>query len=164
MNPETAGGPPRKSKPPIVGGTREVSIDTFVAPKPVRRAKSAGFVRWQTYRSQALRPRQRAQNDKHARQKAVLVESVRVDGKPRQRHIAFLGSMRIDRRDERRFWREVTTRFDQLGNRVGPEDRERLLASIAKKVGGRPMTTAELEQFARESDDLLRQIREARCR
>jgi hypothetical protein len=28
-----------------------------------------------------------------ARLKAILVESVRVEGKPRQKHIAFLGSM-----------------------------------------------------------------------
>jgi hypothetical protein len=58
------------------------------------------FVRWQTYSSKARSPRQRALNDKHARQKAILVESVRVDGKPRHRHIAFLSSLSIDRRDE----------------------------------------------------------------
>jgi hypothetical protein len=92
------------------------------------------YVRWQTYRSQALNPRHRARNDKHARLKAVLVESVRVGGKPRQMHIAFLGSMSIDRSDMHRFWREVTARLDQLGNRVGPEDRDRLLASIAERV------------------------------
>lgn len=50
------------------------------------------YVRWQTYRSQALNPWQRKGNDKRARLKAILVESVRIDGKPRQKHIAFLGS------------------------------------------------------------------------
>ncbi len=50
------------------------------------------YVRWQTYRSQALNNWRRARNDEHARLKAVLVESVRTDGKPRQKHIAFLGS------------------------------------------------------------------------
>jgi hypothetical protein len=69
------------------------------------------YVRWRTYRSQARNDRLRAWNDERARQKAVLVESVRVGGKPRQRHIAFLGSMPLDRSDERRFWREVTARL-----------------------------------------------------
>jgi hypothetical protein len=72
-------------------------------------------VRWQTYRSQALNPNRRARNDERARLKAVLVESVRVDGQPRQKHITFLGSMSIDRSDMRRFWHAVTARFDQLG-------------------------------------------------
>jgi hypothetical protein len=113
------------------------------------------YVRWQIYRSQARNPHQRARNDSRARLKAVLVESVRVAGGPRQGYIAFLGSMSVDRSDMRRFWRDVTARLDQLGSRVGLEDRARLLASIAKKVGGRPMTTAELEQFERGSDALL---------
>jgi hypothetical protein len=69
-------------------------------------------------------------------------------------HIAFLGSMSIDRSDIRRFWRKVTGRLDQLGNRVGPEDRDRLLASIAERVGSPPMTAAELEQFDRECEAL----------
>ena len=48
----------------------------------------AMFVRWQTYRSQALWPWHAESNDKRARLKAILVESVRIDGKPRQKHIA----------------------------------------------------------------------------
>ena len=92
------------------------------------------YVRWQTYRSQALNPWLRECNDRRARLKAVLVKSVRVSGKPRQRHIAFLGSLELDdprmiggdsdnarfwRRmrtnGKARFWRDVTARFDQLG-------------------------------------------------
>jgi len=139
------------------------------------------YVRWQTYRSQALNPWLRECNDRRARLKAVLVKSVRVSGKPRQRHIAFLGSLELDdprmiggdsdnarfwRRmstnGKARFWRDVTARFDQLGNRVGPEDRARLLASIAERVGGGPPTAAELEQFARESEALRAQLRALR--
>jgi hypothetical protein len=122
------------------------------------------FVRWQQYRSQALNPWQRERNDRSARLKAVLVESVRVKRKPRQRHIAFLGSIELDdprmisgdsdyarfwrRMSERRkarFWRDVTLRLARLGNRVAPEDHERITAALAKKVEGRLMTAAELE-------------------
>ena len=55
---------------------------------------------------------------------AVLVESVRVDGKPRQKHIAFLGSIASDRLGNPgpHFWFHVTSKLKRLGNRIGPED------------------------------------------
>jgi hypothetical protein len=36
---------------------------------------------------------------------------------------------------EPRFWSEVTSKLKRLGDRVGPEDYERIIASIAAKVG-----------------------------
>jgi hypothetical protein len=86
------------------------------------------YVRWQTYqgkrRGDCLR--------------AVLVESLCVDGKPRQKHIAVLGSIALDSvgAPEPRFWSEVTSKLKRLGDRIGPEDYERIIASIAAKVGG----------------------------
>jgi hypothetical protein len=98
------------------------------------------YVRWQTYRSQALNERQAARNDERARLKAVLVESVRVHGKPRQRHVAFLGSLTFEPigfdSSRSRFWRDVMTQLERLGNRISPEDRDRILASIAERGGG----------------------------
>jgi hypothetical protein len=121
------------------------------------------YVRWQTYRSQALNERQAARNDERARLKAVLVESVRVHGKPRQRHVAFLGSLTFEPigfdSSRSRFRRDVTTQLERLGNRISPEDRDRILASIAERVGGGPPTAAELEQFERDSDALRAQLR-----
>ena len=76
------------------------------------------FVRWQLYRSQARNRSHREHNDKHARLKAILVESVRIDGKPQQKHIAFLGSTSIDGGDRPRFWYEVTTKLDRLKENV----------------------------------------------
>jgi hypothetical protein len=118
------------------------------------------FVRWQTYPSQALNFWHAKHNDKRARLKAVVVESVRVDGKPRQKHVAFLGNIRsddaIDGIAGKRFWGYVISKFKRLGNRVGPEDYERIIASIAAKVGGVPPTEAELEQFDRVVDAQLR--------
>jgi hypothetical protein len=108
------------------------------------------YVKWQQRRSQARDERQRERNDARALLKAVLVESARIDGKPRQRHIAFLGSVSLDGRGIRRFWFDVTTRLNQLGNRVSAEERERIGAVIAERVEGRLMTAAELEQFEQD--------------
>jgi hypothetical protein len=110
------------------------------------------YIRWQTYHSRARNPELRARNAKQARLKAVLVESVRIDGKPRQKHIAVLGSLPLDAiadkgspgswRDHamttqrHRFWRIATARLDPFG----PETRARILASIAEKVA--PMADA----------------------
>jgi hypothetical protein len=115
------------------------------------------FVRWQLYHSQALNHRHREQNDKRARLKAILVESVRVDGKPRQRHIVFLGSISIDQigKPGGRFWYDVTRRLNGLGKRVTPADRKRIGRAIAKKVGGQLMTPAELKQWERETERML---------
>ena len=117
------------------------------------------FVRWQLYRSQALNRWQREHNDKHARLKAILVKSVRVDGKPRQRHVAFLGSTSIDGADLPRFWYDVTTRLDRLGNQLSLQERERIGAAIANKVGGQLLTTAQLAQFERRRQQLLGNLR-----
>jgi hypothetical protein len=117
------------------------------------------FVRWQTYRSQALWPWHAESNDKRARLKAILVESVRVEGKPRQKHIAFLGSIAtgdsVDGWAGRRFWRDVTMKLKRLGNRISPADLERIVAAIVAKVGGRSPTEAELERWERESEAIL---------
>jgi hypothetical protein len=84
------------------------------------------FVRWQTY-----------QGKRRCCLRAVLVESVWVDGKPRQKHIAVLGSIALDSlgAPEPRFWCEVTSKLKRLGDRIGPEDYERIIASVAAKVG-----------------------------
>jgi hypothetical protein len=69
---------------------------------------------------------------------AVLVESVRVGGKPQQRHIASIagisesGVYRVSQR--RYFWDKVHERLDRLGNRLSIEDRRRIEAAIALKV------------------------------
>src|SRR5262245_33450656 len=106
------------------------------------------FIRWHLYRSQALDPDRRKYNDKRARLKAILVESVRVDGKPSQNHIAFLGSISINGDGRERFWYDITKRLNRLNNRISPADRERIIASVTKKAGP-PLTDAELINFER---------------
>ena len=69
---------------------------------------------------------------------AVLVESHRIDGKPRQQTVAYLGSIReglvnfVTRRGY--FWRDVTQTLDGLGERVSRDDRAKIEASISEKV------------------------------
>ena len=68
---------------------------------------------------------------------AVLVESRRVDGDPRQRTIAYLGGIReayVDVREweHRAFWRGVDERLDALG--LDPEVRARVEASVEARV------------------------------
>ena len=68
---------------------------------------------------------------------AVLVESRRVDGKPRQRVISYLGGIReayIDEREgkHRAFWRGVDDRLDPLG--LDPATRARVEASVESRV------------------------------
>ena len=105
------------------------------------------YVRWQQYRSQALNPQQRERNDRRARLKATLVKNVRIDGEPRQKHVAFLGSMTIDGSDRPRFSYDVTTRLTRLGNQLSPAEREKIGAAIAKRVGGSLLTEAQVAEF-----------------
>ena len=91
-------------------------------------------------RGSSLRTRRRADGSvgQDVRWTAILVEGERVDGKPRQRHIARLASItesRIEVVHQRRyFWDEVCDRLDQLGNRVSIYDRRHIEAAIALKV------------------------------
>ncbi len=87
------------------------------------------YVKWQR------RPRKRT--DGSPLLMAVLVESHRVDGKPRQRVVAYLAGIRErfvgereDKHDE--FWRSVDAHLDALG--LDAETRARIEASIAKRV------------------------------
>jgi hypothetical protein len=69
---------------------------------------------------------------------AILVESIRINGKPRQRHIAYLGSItdsRIEVVHQRRyFWDNVLDGLDRQANRMSIADRKRIEAAIALKV------------------------------
>ena len=77
---------------------------------------------------------------------AVLVESRRVEGEPRQRTVAYLGGIREGCVESKlahhvHFWQNVTQRLDQLGDDLGPGKRERVEEVIAKRV--RRVTDAE---------------------
>jgi hypothetical protein len=82
----------------------------------------------------------------------ILAESARVNGKPRQRHIAYLGgitALDIENIVYRcHFWDSVSAAFNKLGNEVPPADRKRFEAAIADRVP-RP-SSAEYKAAARK--------------
>ena len=67
---------------------------------------------------------------------AILAESQRIDGKPTQRHIAYLGGITesaIELPAQRAFfWKEVKQQLDEL--EVSKDDRARIEAAVEAKV------------------------------
>ena len=63
---------------------------------------------------------------------ATLIKSVRIDGKPRQQVIAYLGTARTEGH-QIHFWQDVLKRLD--GVELTPEDRGKAVEQIAAKVG-----------------------------
>jgi hypothetical protein len=97
------------------------------------------FVRWLSRKSSATARWRR--NKVHW--SAILVESVRVKGKPTQRHIAYLAGIDerwLDKTEQAnvsaqwRFWEQVTRKLDDLSKQVSAEDRRSIETAIAKKV------------------------------
>ena len=84
---------------------------------------------------------------------AILVKNTRVDGKPKQQHIAYLVGFTESAAEfpglRCHIWDEIDNRLDHLGNQVTPEDRAKIEATIAKKLP-RP-TAAEYKDAARDN-------------
>jgi hypothetical protein len=122
------------------------------------------FIRWQNYRSVANWHRR----DRPVKRcSAVLVESVRVNGKPRLKHIAFIASyepeadwqresLRIIIR--RAFWANARDRLDRLANRITPEDRIKIEAALALHV--QPTTPEEDVASDREMEEGWQRLKE----
>ena len=115
------------------------------------------FVRWQLYRSQALNHWHAQCNNERARHKAILVESSRINGKPRLKHVAFIASYEtgpLDLPTRIGFWQRARQRLDQLDNRITPDDRRKIEAALARRV---PPTTPEDERALEESWQRLKE-------
>ena len=76
---------------------------------------------------------------------ASLVESRRVNGKPRHKLLTYLGSIREKRAQggpekavcQDNFWRDVARRLGRsglLGNRISPDERTKIEEALAKRV------------------------------
>lgn len=104
------------------------------------------YVRWQ-WRSDRKRKITRHYWKDIADQYASLVESVRVDGKPKQRHIAYLGSVHRDATVHERswWWHRMNAKLDRLENRISPDDRKGVEAALARKMP--PVTPDEVTAY-----------------
>ena len=110
------------------------------------------FIRWQS------RQRKRAEfgdskNDTHWR--AVLVESARIGGKPRHRHIAYLigftESAAAIPAQRRLIWEHIELRLKDLGKRIPAKDRGAIMAALIEKLG-KPPIKAQGAKFDRQHD------------
>ena len=110
------------------------------------------YIRWQS-RERSTPAFGRGQSDVHWR--AILVENVRVYGKPRQQHIAYVAGFTesaVAIPIQRLYvWDRVTERLDHLGSRISREDRRRIEAALSVKIGKRP--TAEQRAKLEEERD-----------
>ena len=92
------------------------------------------FVRWRTRTRRARAFGRDPRADTHWA--AILAESSRIDGKPTQRHIAYLGGITESAIElpaqHAFFWKEVKQQLDQLA--VSKDDRARIEAAVEAKV------------------------------
>lgn len=113
------------------------------------------FVRWQSRRRN--RPEFGSWNADDVHWAAIIVESVRIDGRPVQRHVAYLAGFtesRIKIPVQRcHVWDGVIERLDRLGNRITTADRQKIEAAISEKVP-RP-TLEEYKAAARNAAQLI---------
>jgi hypothetical protein len=132
------------------------------------------FVRWQARKHTERSSYLGGSDDVHWR--ADLVESVRINGKPRQRHIAYLvgfteqqlraksvgkrrGKVRL--RQQLFVWQSALDRLDSLGDRVSDVDRARIEESLAGRIGmPKPSPAALVENGRHEflTDDQVRAL------
>lgn len=94
---------------------------------------------------------------------AILVESYRENGKPRSRHIAYLGSIKswegeFDEFNVDNFWFYAREKLDNIG--ITGETREKVETSIAKvvpwKEPKKELSSAERKKKLRELEKMLR--------
>jgi hypothetical protein len=106
------------------------------------------FVRWQSRKKTRLVRLGRGETG-DTRWTATVVEAVRIDGKPRQKHVACLGSIYESRfastGGRAAFWNMVTDRLDGLDDRIRPSERRAVEIAIARKV---PCPTKRLRAVA----------------
>jgi hypothetical protein len=115
------------------------------------------YVRWQ---SRKRRSREFGsgpdRGDVHWR--AILVENARIDGRPTQRHIAYLAGFTesaVATPPQQRFlWERIEEQLDRLHNRISPEDRKRIEAALIKKIG-KPPTKAQRAALDRRREQFL---------
>jgi hypothetical protein len=88
---------------------------------------------------------------------ANLIRSVRVDGKPRQEHVAYLGSfLESESSPFIHFWDRVESKLKALGKVISPTERRKIELELAKRVK-RP-TAAQRHKHHQEKTALIKAI------
>jgi hypothetical protein len=113
------------------------------------------YIRWQSRKRTRAEFGYGRQGDVHWR--AILVENKRVNGNPKQEHVAYVigfteSALAIDTQ-RCHIWDRVRKCLDRLANRVTPEDRTKIEAAIAMKVP-KP-SRAEYKKAARKAAKIL---------
>jgi hypothetical protein len=114
------------------------------------------FVRWKIRKSTDTGGRYFRRRGQ-ATHYAVLVESVRIEGKPRQRfvaHLARIAEGKQEIHDRADFWRAAISGLDKLG--INGPARERAEAKLAEKV--RRPTDEETAELRRQHIEFNAQI------
>jgi hypothetical protein len=118
------------------------------------------YVRWITRaRKSQFGPSDRGTGKKSdMAYQAVLVESVRVDGKWRQQFIAYLGGFTVSAiqipAQRRYIWDRFNSALDRLGDRISAKDRDAIVAVVADKIGP-PPTKEQREELDRQREEFL---------
>jgi hypothetical protein len=112
---------------------------------------TAMYVRWQS--RERNRPQYGPWQGPDIHWSAIIVENMRIDGKPRQLHVAYLAGFTesaINHEAQRCYlWDHISERLDQLANQMTTATRERIEAAVANKVP-RP-TVAQYKAVARRN-------------
>jgi hypothetical protein len=95
------------------------------------------FIRWQRRGRTCYRSFLGDHTDVHW--SAILCESKRVDGKPRQQHVAYVvgfdESLTKVPIQQVYVWERAREKLNAIGNRLAPAERKRIEASLAEKIG-----------------------------
>ena len=147
-------------------GPARVSFDAdgsvYVVRPPPGVYTTRMYVRWQWRYERRLKERQRKGQRRRERRRyrppawsyAILVENGRIDGKPKQRHVAYLGSVHLDQTVHYRawWWHRISAKLDALGNRIPADDRPRIEAALAKEVP--KVSAADVAAYASQHGSL----------
>jgi hypothetical protein len=113
------------------------------------------YIRWQS-RKRKKAAFGRGKGDVHW--SAILAESARVDGKPTQRHIAYLvgfnESAVAHPQQQLYLWERIAEQLTRLDQLLSPEDRENIKAALVKKIG-KPPTKAQRAALDRQREQIL---------
>lgn len=87
------------------------------------------------------------------------MESVRIDGKPRHRHVAYLvgfteSAARIPAQ-QRLVWERIEKRLKRLSKRIPAKNRQAIVAALIKKIG-KPPTKAQRAKLDRQQSNIER--------